>query len=101
MRAALISLVIVAVAGTAHAQPALTPATPIVFDYQKPKPPEYSDPTTATLLAIGGSVVGIAGIYLGAKMTPGGDTPIMMMGGLVAVFGPSAGDWFATGRAGL
>jgi len=101
MRAVLIVAIVFAAVHTAGAQPALTPPQPLVFDYLKPKPPEYKDPTTATALAIGGSAVGIAGVVLGAKMTDGGDTPIMMMGGLLAVFAPSAGNWWATGTARL
>jgi len=101
MRATLVLSILVLLSSSVAAQPALTPleATP-AFDYRTPtKSDEYKDPTTATMLAIGGGAVGIGGIYLGYKMREGGDTPVMMLGGLVAVLGPSMGDWWASSSA--
>jgi hypothetical protein len=97
MRAAVVLLVF-ALGGVAYAQPALTEPQPIVFDHLKPAVPEYKNPATATGLAIGGSLVGLGTIYLGAHMG-NGDTPIMMIGGLISVFGPSMGDWWASSSA--
>lgn len=94
MRAALIAC-LVALPTTALAQPSLTEPTPEPFEYRtKPTPPEYKNPTTATTLALGASAVGIGTIFLGSQMH-GGDTPIMMIGGLITVFGPSSGHWWA------
>ena len=97
MRAAVIVAVLVATTSIAAAQPSLV--APVQVGY-KPKrdAPEYKDPDTAMWLAIGGSVVGIGGIYLGSRMRDG-DTPIMLVGGLVSLVGPSAGDWWVRGGA--
>ena len=85
----------------AHAQPALTPPIEVTepsldFRIHRPAAPEYKNPNTAMMLSIGASVVGLGGVYLGSTMH-GGDTPMMMLGGLVAVIGPSMGDWYVTG----
>jgi hypothetical protein len=98
MRAPVIAVAIaIAAPSVAVAQPSLTePSSP--YDFVKPTTPEYKSPQTATALAIGASAVGIGGMILGAKMHDGGDTPIMMLGGLVAILGPSAGHWWAEQR---
>ncbi len=111
MRAVLVPAVLLALSHPATAQPSLTPvASPppafgsagehVPSGYQtQEKPAEYKNPNTATLLALGASAVGVGGIALGYQMRDGGDTPIMMLGALVVVFGPSSGDWWASGGA--
>lgn len=103
MRAVLTSAIVVTWCGVAAAQPSLTepsvaPATSPALDFTKPKPPEYKNPATATWLSIGASAVGAGGILLGSQMHDG-DTPIMIIGGLISVFGPSVGDWWANDSA--
>jgi len=102
MRAVLVLGLTLTLSHSATAQPSLTPATPpsparTPYDFREPTPPEYKDPNRATWLSLGASAVGIGGMYLGYKMQDNGDTPIMMVGALVAVFGPSSGDWWVNG----
>ncbi len=102
MRAVLVIPLLLALSHSASAQPSLTPsltpsAAPPAFDYRKPEVAEYKDPNTAMALSLGASAVGVGGMYLGYKMHDGGDTPVMMLGALVAVFGPSSGDWWVNG----
>ena len=91
-------VLILLVSSVAEAQPSLTEPQPIVMEHQKPRPPEYKRPATATALAIGGSLVGLGTVYLGHQMG-NGDKPIMVLGGLISVVGPSSGDWWASSTA--
>jgi hypothetical protein len=99
MRAVLVLGLTLALSHSATAQPALTaPTAPTpAFDYREARSPEYKDPNRAMWLSLGASAVGIGGMYLGYKMQDNGDTPIMMVGALVAVFGPSSGQWWVEG----
>ena len=53
------------------------------------------------MLSLGASVAGAGIVALGMWMRDGGDTPIMTIGALVSIFGPSAGEWWVEGRAGF
>jgi hypothetical protein len=96
MRAVII-VVLVGLSSIATAQPSLVTPTPVGYTPRRDVP-EYKNPDTAMWLAIGGSVVGLGGIYLGSQMRDG-DTPIMLVGGLISLVGPSAGDWWVRGGA--
>jgi hypothetical protein len=92
MRAAVLA-VLVASTSIASAQPALT--EPIAITDRSE---DAVSPTTATLLSLGGSVVGVATIWMGSKMH-GGDTPIMETGAAIALIAPSSGQWYSRGTA--
>lgn len=94
---AVIVIAILGLSAVAHAQPGLVTPTRVGYT-PKRDVPAYKDPDTAMWLAIGGSAVGIGGIYLGAQMRDG-DTPIMLVGALISLVGPSAGDWWVRGGA--
>lgn len=65
--------------------------------FASPDQPEYEAKSAAraTGLAVGGTAVGLAGLYLGSQMREGGDAPIMFLGAVATVIAPSAGAWYA------
>lgn len=87
MRRLVVSLVL-ALSSTAVAQPALTPPL------QAPTPPDLprKDEGTATMLALGGTVLGFVSLYAAGRT----DSPALGWSGVaLLVVGPSAGHIYA------
>jgi hypothetical protein len=93
MRSAVVAVLLL-LSSTALAQPSLVDP-----EGRQTTAPTPAGEATATMLSAGGAVAGVALIYLGSKMHEGGDTPIMEVGGAIALIGPSSGEWYAHGRA--
>ena len=95
--ATLVTLAIVA-PGQAHAQPALTPpsATPYTFGPQaEPGQAQIADPkseSTATMLAVGATLGGLALTAAGVEHGSGG---VALGGVALMLVGPSAGHFYA------
>jgi len=85
----LVIFLLVALSGTAVAQPALTPPVP-----PAPPPAElpHKDEATATMLAIGGTAVGVLALYAGGRNESEG---LMWLGIAGLAIGPSAGHIYA------
>ncbi len=86
--AALAAVATLAVATSAHAQPALTPAQP-----RGPAPEsEHKDPSTALLLSLGGSAGSLALFLAGIAQEDGS---LISAGVLTSFITPSLGHWYA------
>ncbi|HEU0037134.1 MAG TPA: hypothetical protein VFQ53_41275 [Kofleriaceae bacterium] len=95
MRAVLVVAVVLGLAGTAFAQPGMTPPQPIPQPEPMPAPQPVGDQlseNTALLLSIGGTVVPWA-VMLGASDNNEGG--LVTLGALGTFFGPSIGHWYA------
>jgi hypothetical protein len=105
MRSAVtIAVTVLALAGTAAAQPALappglTPAVPVAQPAQ-PAPPSHDDEVsegTALAIALGGTAVSYGMLILGAKLEDAGDggQTLATVGAVGTLIAPSAGRWYA------
>lgn len=86
--AALAAVATLAVGTSAHAQPALTPAQP----RSAPVDADRKDPTTATLLSLGGTAASVGLFLVGVDRE---DEGLVTAGLLTSLVTPSLGHWYA------
>ncbi|MBA3541023.1 MAG: hypothetical protein H0T79_15540, partial [Deltaproteobacteria bacterium] len=87
-RALLTTLALISTTSLAAAQPGASPSS------RDADAADYKDPNRALLMSASASALGLATLYMGSTMREGGDTPIMMVGTLLSVVGPSVGAWY-------